>query len=198
MATLKYATVPISESAAKYCRRWSPTVTLIPERIVEIGDRLSSPLHPIATTSFSYFRFTVFASIAYKSTISPIDGPVVVFTSVLLFRRPAFAIDFFVIIRSTLFLDRCTHDCRSDGREIAVSSLRTARRTEAERAENYVECVRSVAGGVYFVMQINARLPNHPLLHPCTTTATPSLSPTTLRLSLFLLAQVCTCPRVFV
>lgn len=31
-----------------------------------------------------------------------------------------------------------------------------------ERAENYVECVRSVAGGVYFVMQINARLPKHP------------------------------------
>lgn len=74
------------------------------------------------------------------------------------------------------------HDCPSDSAEIAVSSLRTAW-TEAERAENYVECVRSVAGGVYFVMQINARLPNHPLLHPCMTTATPWLCSLSLSLS---------------
>jgi len=34
---------------------------------------------------------------------------------------------------------------------------------EGASGKLYVGCVRSVAGGVYFVMQINARLPNHPL-----------------------------------
>lgn len=58
-------------------------------------------------------------------------------------------------------------DAGADRRPIVLGGvrnrdLRTRAGQKKERAENYVECVRSVAGGVYFVMQINARLPKHP------------------------------------
>lgn len=163
MATLKYATVPISQSAAKYCRRWSPTVTLILQKT----DRrdLGGSFAPSRQLHFHIFVSRFFfctAKVARARNSRARPG--------YLFSRPPLPSSHRERSRSRSlrYILRSSID-----RQVEISpprnssSLRTASpRTEAERAENYVECVRSVAGGVYFVMQINARLPNHPLPSP--------------------------------